>query len=60
MNMGLISAGLLDTGGGSFAGDVLLPVCVRQRMTWRARVTAGGPDGVHLATFEFEINRPQP
>ena len=60
MNMGLISAEILDTGGGTFAGDTILPVCVRRRMTWQARVTASGPDGIHRATFDFEINRPEP
>ncbi|MGB5451114.1 MAG: hypothetical protein WBN00_03400 [Sedimenticolaceae bacterium] len=60
MNMGVISAEILDTGGGSFAGDAMLPVCVRRRMTWRAIVTASGPDGIHRASFDFEINRPRP
>ncbi len=59
MNMGVITAEMLDTGGGSFAGDAILPVCVRRSMAWRARVTAIGPDGIHRATFDFEINRPQ-
>jgi len=29
-------------------------------MTWRAIVTASGPDGIHRASFDFEINRPRP
>jgi hypothetical protein len=60
MNMGVITANILDTGGGSFAGDAILPVCVRRRMTWRAIVTAIGPDGIYRASFDFEINRPLP
>lgn len=57
MNMGLIRNKLLDSGGGSFSGNAVLPVCVRQRMAWRAIVTAGGPDGVHRASFDFEVYR---
>ena len=57
MSMGLVREDLLDTGRGSFAADVTLPVCVRRQMVWRATVTAGGVDGVHRATFDFEVNR---
>lgn len=57
MNMGLIRHELVDTGGGSFAGDVVLPVCVRRQMRWRAIVNAAGADGVHRATFTFDVNR---
>jgi len=57
MNMGLIRHELLDTGGGSFTGDAVLPVCIRRRMSWQAIVTAHGANGVHQATFIFEVNR---
>jgi len=58
MNMGLIRHELIDSGGGSFAGDAILPVCVRRRMTWRAIVSARGADGRYRAAFDFEVGRP--
>ena len=57
MNMGLIRNELMDTGGGSFTGDAVLPVCVRRRMSWQAIAVAQGDDAVHQATFYFEVNR---
>ncbi len=57
MNMGLIRSELAAESKGEFAGSTLLPVCIRQRMTWRATVAARGPEGIHKATFEFEIRR---
>lgn len=58
MNMGLISASLLNTGDGTFSGDVILPVCVRRAMAWQATVVTKGTAGTHRATFRFEVNRP--
>lgn len=58
MNMGRISIEIPRNGEGSFAGEAALPACVRQRMSWHALVTARGPEGVHRATFMFEVNRP--
>lgn len=58
MQMGLVRHDLIDSGVGSFSGDAILPVCVRRRMTWRAIVTTRGADGLHRATFDFEVGRP--
>ena len=58
MQMGLIRYELIDSGVGTFTGVATLPVCVRRRMTWRAIVTAHGADGLHRATFDFEVGRP--
>ena len=58
MNMGLIRNELSDAGGGSFHGNLVLPVCARGRMTWRATVSVHGAAGVHRARFTFEVNRP--
>jgi hypothetical protein len=58
MNMGKSSHELRDIGGGSFTGDASLPACTRRQMRWRATVTARGADGIYLATFDFEVNRP--
>ena len=53
MNMGLISAPLLDIGHGFFAGDTSLPMCVRDSMTWTATVISDSPRGRYRAGFEF-------
>ena len=53
MNMGLIHAPLLDIGHGFFAGDTILPMCVRERMTWTAAVLSDSPHGRYRAGFEF-------
>lgn len=58
MNMGLIRNELTARSDRSFAGDTVLPVCIRRSMVWRATVTAEGPDGIHKATFDFEVRRP--
>lgn len=57
MNMGLISAALPDTGEGAFAGEVILPVCVRRAMAWQATVVVSSPAAIHRASFVFEVNR---
>jgi hypothetical protein len=58
MNMGVNKATLLDVGENRFAGDAILPVCVRRGMDWEARVTATGPEGVWQTSFFFETRRP--
>lgn len=57
MNMGLIQNDLSYSGEGSFRGTAILPVCIRKRMSWRAIVNARGDDGVHRASFDFEVYR---
>lgn len=54
--MGLIERPLLESGGGTFIGEVVLPVCIRRRMRWHATVTAEGPGGVSKTRFVFETN----
>ena len=58
MNMGLIRNDLSYSSEGSFRGSAILPVCIRKRMSWRAIVNAEGDDGVHRASFDFEVYRP--
>ena len=36
-------------------GSVVLPVCVRRKMAWSARVSADSPAGTHLAAFTFDL-----
>jgi hypothetical protein len=57
MDMGLIRNELSASGAGAFHGSAILPVCIRERMAWRAIVTAQGRDGVHKASFDFEVYR---
>jgi len=41
-----------------YQGRGMLPVCVRERMTWEARVLLYDPDGLRAAPFRFESLRP--
>lgn len=58
MNMGLVKADMLDVGGGDFAGDAIIPICVRRRMTWQALVKARGDEGLFGASFTFDVVSP--
>jgi len=42
---------------GSYSGSGMLPICVRDRMTWEARVLVYLPDGILAAPFRFETYR---
>ncbi|MGF1546725.1 MAG: hypothetical protein ACFCUG_05330 [Thiotrichales bacterium] len=53
MNMGYNHARLVAQDDGRFRGSVTLPVCVRQRMDWEARVLLETPAGWTLAPFRF-------
>jgi hypothetical protein len=57
MNMGFNRAGLTPVGGGRFEGEGMLPTCVRERMTWEARVLVQSPAGLVAAPFRFETSR---
>lgn len=54
MNMGLHRLPLADRGGGRYAGETTLPVCVTGKMVWQAtvRLEAGRKD--ILVPFRFE------
>lgn len=41
----------------AYQGTGMLPICVRERMTWEARVLLDLPDGLLLAPFRFETAR---
>lgn len=55
MDMGVVSAPLLDIGHGLFAGDAVLPVSVGDHMTWSATVTSVASSGAFRAHFEFDV-----
>ena len=45
--------------GSQWVGDGMLPVCVRQRMTWEARVLLHYPHSLLAAPFRFDTVRPE-
>ena len=55
MNMGDIPAEVTQVGNGRFAGGAVLPVCIRNKMTWSARISADSARGIRRATFEFDM-----
>lgn len=42
-----------------YRGSAMLPICVRDRMIWEARVLLYRPDGILAAPFRFETHRGQ-
>jgi len=54
MNMGYNRHVLVPRSDGVFVGRTVLPVCVRDRMTWQLQATVRTPSGPVGATFEFE------
>ena len=57
MNMGYNRAALEPAGPGVYAGQGTLPVCVRARMEWEARVLVHTAEGILAAPFRFETRR---
>ena len=54
MNMGFNRTELLAAGAGRYGGNIVLPVCVRNRMEWEARVMVETDAGIMVAPFRFE------
>ncbi len=59
MDMGYNRVALSAVGPGRYNGQGMLPVCVRQRMAWEARVLIETPEGLLVAPFRFESARGQ-
>jgi len=53
MNMGYNRPVLKKTGKNQFTGEATLPVCVRRKMDWEARVLLHMPEGIVMAPFRF-------
>ncbi len=53
MEMGFNRPKLKALGGGSFSGEGMLPVCIREAMEWEARVLLNTPDGLVAAPYRF-------
>lgn len=58
MNMGFNRAILHEVQPGRFEGRGMLPVCVRRRMAWEARVLVRTPEGLLAVPYRFETLSP--
>lgn len=58
MNMGYNRPRLDARGEGHFAGDAIIPVCVRDAMEWEARVLVHTDQGTVSAPFRFITVKP--
>ena len=59
MNMGYNRVTLTDSGAGHYEGKAMLPICVRSRMGWEAKVMLHTSTGIFVAPFRFEtVSRP--
>ena len=56
MNMGVIKGELVPAGQGLYTGTAVLPVCIRRRMDWEARVIADDGDARWEAVFGFVVD----
>lgn len=54
MNMGYNRVPLMETQKGRYEGEGMLPVCVRARMGWEAKVLLHTQAGILVAPFRFE------
>jgi hypothetical protein len=57
MNMGYNRVALQQIDAGHYEGQGTLPVCVRDRMDWEARVLVHTPEGILAAPFRFATYR---
>ena len=58
MNMGFNRPRLERVAPGRFAGEGMLPVCVRARMSWEARVLLHTPGGLQAVPFRSDTFQP--
>lgn len=57
MYMGFNRVALVEERPGHYQGSGMIPVCVRDRMTWEARVLLQTPRGLLAAPFRFDTVR---
>jgi hypothetical protein len=57
MNMGYNRVAMEPMGDGRYQGKGMLPVCVRDHMTWEAKVLVQTRAGLMVAPFRFETSR---
>jgi hypothetical protein len=58
MNMGYNRVRLEAASPGRYRGEGILPICVRRRMTWEAKVMILTARGYLVAPFRFDTLRP--
>jgi hypothetical protein len=58
MNMGFNRPKLQQVAPGRYQGAAMLPVCIRARMTWEARVLLHTPRGLQAVPFRFDTYQP--
>lgn len=58
MEMGLNRTDLVDTGGGAWTGETILPVCSQRRMHWQAALLLENATGKVRVLFNFHTIRP--
>lgn len=56
MNMGFNRFALAPADNG-FSGSAILPICVRDRMVWEARLRLDTPQGVYEVPFHFATEK---
>lgn len=58
MYMGLNRAGLTRSEDGSFGGESIIPVCIRDAMEWEAKVMVNTSRGLFVAPYRFIAVKP--
>jgi hypothetical protein len=58
MNMGFNRVAMQPVESGNYFGAAMLPVCVRARMTWEAKVLLHTASGLMSAPFRFDTYLP--
>ena len=58
MNMGFNRPKLAARGGGEYAGNGMIPVCIRDAMEWEAKVLVYTDAGIVAAPFRFVTVKP--
>jgi hypothetical protein len=58
MDMGYNRVALQQVRPGRYTGNAMLPVCVRRRMRWEAKVLVQSPGGYLVGPFRFDTVRP--
>lgn len=58
MDMGLNRYTFNDQGNRRYGAELILPVCISNRMTWRADINVQTADGLVQFPFRFESQRP--
>lgn len=58
MNMGFNRFTLKAAGDGSYSGKAVLPICIRNRMSWKAKVMMETNRGLIVVPYQFDSTAP--